>query len=272
MPPSRCGGSGIWTRSVIGQVHAARQLGQRPRRRMSSATQTTEPGSSAPSTRSRPKTTTSAPATRRCFSRRNISVVAWVNAASRPGRVKGVVSQGSDGGCSFSSYALYTGGSAPGPDGLRFYIWNGSTAVTSPIAPTTMWDGDWHMVAGTYDGSAVRMYLDGAEVGSGTAASRRHRLRLGRPQRLRYRRLEGSGLHRADELHRRHRRAARLQPRADRRGDQHAGDGGRPDAARPAGRSGHPATAADPTPPSRQGPEREVQAAAKHRAAEAGPL
>ena len=30
-----------------------------------------------------------------------------------------------------------------------------------------MWDGNWHAVAGTYDGTSVRLYVDGAEVGSG---------------------------------------------------------------------------------------------------------
>jgi Concanavalin A-like lectin/glucanases superfamily len=31
-----------------------------------------------------------------------------------------------------------------------------------------VWDGAWHHVAGTFDGRAVRLYLDGAEVGAGS--------------------------------------------------------------------------------------------------------
>jgi hypothetical protein len=34
-----------------------------------------------------------------------------------------------------------------------------------------VWDGRWHAVAGSYDGSTVRLYLDGVQVGSGTTAS-----------------------------------------------------------------------------------------------------
>ena len=38
----------------------------------------------------------------------------------------------------------------------------------SPDAGTGIWDGNWHNVVGTFDGSAVRLYVDGKEVGSGT--------------------------------------------------------------------------------------------------------
>ncbi len=49
---------------------------------------------------------------------------------------------------------------------MRFYIVNGSgTFVTPPADNSTLWNGQWHMVAGTYDGSAVRLYVDGVEVG-----------------------------------------------------------------------------------------------------------
>ena len=34
-----------------------------------------------------------------------------------------------------------------------------------------MWNGAWHHVAGTYDGASVRLYVDGAQVGTGTPAS-----------------------------------------------------------------------------------------------------
>jgi hypothetical protein len=96
----------------------------------------------------------------------NISVVAWVKAASVPTPVKGIVSQGSNGSCSFSSYALYTGGSAPADQGTRFYIHSAAGNFASPRAPDSMWNNQWHMLAGTYDGGTVRLYLDGTEVGS----------------------------------------------------------------------------------------------------------
>jgi hypothetical protein len=97
-----------------------------------------------------------------------LTVVAWVRASSTPGLIQYVVSQGSNGGCSFSSYAIYTGYGTPG---LRFYVATTDGSFVSPIASNTMWDGAWHMTAGTYDGTTVRFYVDGHEVGSGTPAS-----------------------------------------------------------------------------------------------------
>ena len=41
----------------------------------------------------------------------------------------------------------------------------------SPNAEGSVWDGQWHMVAGTFDGSAVRLYVDGLQQGTGTDAS-----------------------------------------------------------------------------------------------------
>jgi hypothetical protein len=96
-----------------------------------------------------------------------ITVSAWVRSGGTPGLVKAVVAQGAAGGCSYSSYALYTGGSADVP-GLRFYIWNGSATVVSPAASNAMWDGAWHLVTGTYDGATVRLYVDAQQIGTGT--------------------------------------------------------------------------------------------------------
>ena len=32
-----------------------------------------------------------------------------------------------------------------------------------------MWDGKWHNASGTFDGSTVRLFIDGKQIGSGTA-------------------------------------------------------------------------------------------------------
>jgi Concanavalin A-like lectin/glucanases superfamily len=98
-----------------------------------------------------------------------LTVAAWVRAGSAPGAVQYIVGQGAD-ACSRASYALYTGGSADAP-GLRFYVWNGSVSPLSAPAPNTMWDGAWHLVTGTYDGAAVRLYVDARQVGTGTAGT-----------------------------------------------------------------------------------------------------
>jgi len=41
--------------------------------------------------------------------------------------------------------------------------------VVSEIGTTNIADGQWHYVAGTWDGSTVRVYVDGQEDGSGTS-------------------------------------------------------------------------------------------------------
>src|SRR5262249_46366773 len=96
-----------------------------------------------------------------------VTVEAWVK-GSNPGIPGYLVGKGAD-GTTAASYALYTGG-AGGP-GLPFY---GTTTTDVPISPSadgSIWDNNWHHVAGTYDGSHVRLYVDGVEVGTPTAAT-----------------------------------------------------------------------------------------------------
>jgi Concanavalin A-like lectin/glucanases superfamily len=95
-----------------------------------------------------------------------VTVAAWVRAAATPGPYRYVVSQGAS-GCAYTSYALYTG-DAPG---LRFFVWNGAAVMFSPPSPGDLWDGGWHLVTGTYDGVAVRLYVDARQVGAGTLAT-----------------------------------------------------------------------------------------------------
>ena len=54
--------------------------------------------------------------------------------------------------------------------GFRFDIHAGGSAVNSDYIPEgNVEDGTWHHLAGTYDGSNVRIYLDGSEFGTGNA-------------------------------------------------------------------------------------------------------
>lgn len=97
-----------------------------------------------------------------------ITVDAWVRAGpGSPGTHLYVVAKGVE-DCFSSSYALYTGPSG----GLVFYVGAPSQIVNHPIlspaAGSQIWDGEWHHVAGTYDGSHVRLYVDGAEIGNGS--------------------------------------------------------------------------------------------------------
>jgi Concanavalin A-like lectin/glucanases superfamily len=94
-----------------------------------------------------------------------VSVSAWVDSGTSPGSDKYIVAKGAN-GCLAASYGLYTGING----GLEFYASSnqGLTWTISPDAGQSVWNGQWHHVVGTYDGSTVRLFLDGRQVGSGT--------------------------------------------------------------------------------------------------------
>jgi len=68
-------------------------------------------------------------------------------------------------------HASYAFASDPGGD-LRFYIGLGTNPGdqnNSPaVAAATVFNNAWHHLLGTYDGSNIRLYVDGTEAGSGT--------------------------------------------------------------------------------------------------------
>jgi hypothetical protein len=94
-----------------------------------------------------------------------VSVSAWVDSATNPGSDKYIVAKGAN-GCLAASYGLYTGVNG----GLEFYASSnqGLSWTISPDTGQNVWNGQWHHVVGTYDGSSVRLFLDGRQVGSGT--------------------------------------------------------------------------------------------------------
>jgi hypothetical protein len=69
--------------------------------------------------------------------------------------------------CEAASYGLYTGANG----GLSFYISNGMSFTLSPDAGADVWDGRWHVVSGSFDGTTVRLHVDGEEVGSGSPST-----------------------------------------------------------------------------------------------------
>ncbi len=98
-----------------------------------------------------------------------LTLLAWVKQSGFPGTLKYIAGRGDDGGnCGGSSYALYTGYS--GSPGLHFYIRtseSGGTNVLSDVpANSSVFDGNWHLIAGTYDGTDLRLFVDGVQVGS----------------------------------------------------------------------------------------------------------
>ena len=96
-----------------------------------------------------------------------LTVSAWVRRLGSPGTYRYVISNGAS-GCDQSAYGLYSGAGG----GLTFYVSGTRGYVLSPAAGADrVWDGAWHLATGTYDGSAVRLYLDGAQVGSPIATA-----------------------------------------------------------------------------------------------------
>jgi hypothetical protein len=95
----------------------------------------------------------------------SVSVSAWVKSATSPGSDKYILAKGAN-GCLAASYGLYTGVNG----GLEFYVATdqGLSWTLSPDAGQGVWNGQWHNVVGTYDGSSVRLYVDGRQVASGT--------------------------------------------------------------------------------------------------------
>jgi len=97
-----------------------------------------------------------------------LTVSAWVKNLGGPGRYRYLVAKGAN-GCIAGSWGLYSG-----PEGgIMFYVADsgGVSFTRSPDGGAAIWDGAWHYVAGSYDGAVVRLYVDGAQVGSGTPAS-----------------------------------------------------------------------------------------------------
>jgi hypothetical protein len=94
-----------------------------------------------------------------------VTVSVWVRATEPQGDYNYILAKGAS-RCLAASYGLYTGPDA----GLMFYVARnqGLAYTRSPDAGARVWDGNWHFVTGTYDGSSVRLYVDGVQVGSGT--------------------------------------------------------------------------------------------------------
>jgi hypothetical protein len=94
-----------------------------------------------------------------------VSVAAWVARTGSPGAYKYVLAKGGN-RCISASYGLYSGPSG----GLEFYVsrGRGTTYARSPDAGPGVWDGHWHLVVGTFDGTTIRLYVDGGEVSTGT--------------------------------------------------------------------------------------------------------
>jgi len=87
-----------------------------------------------------------------------LSVSMWVKGSTQGGYKYLLVKQS-------ANFAFYTGANA----GLYFYITpSGYSLTLSPAYSASIWNNQWHHVVGVYDGSKVRLYVDGTEFQNGT--------------------------------------------------------------------------------------------------------
>ncbi|MET0600705.1 MAG: LamG domain-containing protein [Baekduia sp.] len=95
-----------------------------------------------------------------------LTLEAVVRGPSSPGQYRYVVSHGAQ-DCLAGSYGLYTAEDG----GMAFYVFDGRNFyVTAAIGPAEIWNGAWHHVAGVFDGSSLRLLVDGRPVGDPIAA------------------------------------------------------------------------------------------------------
>ncbi len=87
---------------------------------------------------------------------------AWFRSAGTQGAYVNIIHKGASAYYGISTWTMHINNNI-----LSLKI--PTAGLSSPAASSSIiLDGKWHHVAGTYDGSSVRLYVDGAEIGSGT--------------------------------------------------------------------------------------------------------
>ena len=99
-----------------------------------------------------------------------LTLLAWIKQSGDHGVLHYIAGRVDDAGtCGGPSYALCTGYS--GNPGLHFYIRSvNANYLTDAPATASVFDGNWHLVAGTFEGTSIHLYVDGNEVGTDKAA------------------------------------------------------------------------------------------------------
>ena len=91
----------------------------------------------------------------------SLTAEAVVRAPASPGQWRYIISRGGQ-GCTAGAYGIYTAATG----GLAIYVFDGTRYIVSATARAQdVWNGTWHHVAGTFDGHALRLFLDGRPVG-----------------------------------------------------------------------------------------------------------
>jgi hypothetical protein len=91
-----------------------------------------------------------------------LTAEAVVRADGSPGSYRYLVSRGGR-DCLAGSFALYTGQAG----GIALYVFDGTRYLVSATArPADVWNGAWHHISGSFDGRALRIFVDGRPVGA----------------------------------------------------------------------------------------------------------
>jgi Concanavalin A-like lectin/glucanases superfamily len=95
------------------------------------------------------------------------TVSLWTRAPQSPGQFKYLLAKGSN-QCVAAAWGLWTSSNG----GLEFYVWDGFNLVRSNSIVNGIWDGRWHNVSATYDGTSAMLFVDGKNIGTGLPSSR----------------------------------------------------------------------------------------------------
>ena len=93
-----------------------------------------------------------------------LTLATWVYPDTLPSRVMRFITLGGE-----KAVLRYDGSSYGGPGQLHFYVKIGGS-LRHIRANNTLTAGEWQFVAGTYDGSVMRLYRNGVQVGSRTVS------------------------------------------------------------------------------------------------------
>ena len=98
----------------------------------------------------------------------NISVSVWVKGTAQ-GNFKYIVSKNAN--SDHSSYNLYTGNAG----GIIFVVGWGTSAGQYTLSADggNIWNNNWRYIVGTYDGSNIKLYIDGVQSGVNVAETRK---------------------------------------------------------------------------------------------------
>jgi hypothetical protein len=97
-----------------------------------------------------------------------LTVSAWVRGSGTPGTYRYIIGKGAN-GCQSSAYGLYTSYNG----GLNFYVTDtgGATRASGTVVPAAIWNGKWHHVAGTFDGTTTKLFVDGKLIDNAPSVS-----------------------------------------------------------------------------------------------------